>query len=58
MIKGTNSEKVKEILYKMPESKRHKVKEVTLDMAANMEVMQSTLFLKQLLLLTDFMFRS
>lgn len=37
MIKGTRSEKVKEILYKIPEHKRHKVKEITLDMAGNME---------------------
>lgn len=37
MIKGTNSQKVKEILYQIPETKRHKVKEVTLDMAASME---------------------
>lgn len=37
MIKGTSSEKVKEILYKIPEHKRHKVKEVTLDMAGSME---------------------
>lgn len=37
MIKGTSSQKVKEILYKIPEHKRHKVKEVTLDMAGSME---------------------
>jgi transposase len=37
MIKGTNSNTIRSILEKIPLSKRNKVKEVTLDMAANME---------------------
>jgi len=37
MIKGTNSESVREVLNKIPDFKRHKVIEVTLDMAASME---------------------
>jgi transposase len=37
MIKGTNSQVIREILVRIPEQKRHKVKEVTLDMAASME---------------------
>ena len=37
MIKGTESEKVIEILLKMAESVRKKVKEVTLDLAPTME---------------------
>ena len=37
MVKGTNSDKVKEILRQIPEGKRNLVKEVTLDMAASME---------------------
>lgn len=37
MIKGTHSEKVREILGKIPLRKRNKVREVTLDMAASME---------------------
>lgn len=36
MIHGTSSEKVIEILKKIPEGKRRKVKEVTLDMAGSM----------------------
>lgn len=37
MIKGTESQKVRAVLEKIPLSKRKKVKEVTLDMAACME---------------------
>lgn len=37
MIKGTDSEGVSAILKKLPEDKRKKVVEVTLDMAASME---------------------
>lgn len=36
MVKGTKAEEVIEILKKIPQRLRHKVKEVTLDMAANM----------------------
>lgn len=36
MVKGTKAETVMEILKKIPQRIRHKVKEVTLDMAANM----------------------
>ena len=37
MIKGTESQKVRAVLEKIPLSKRKKVKEITLDMAACME---------------------
>lgn len=37
MVKGTDSERVIDVLRKVPEAKRNKVKEVTLDMAASME---------------------
>jgi transposase len=37
MIKGTNSQTVREVLNRIPDYKRHKVKEVTMDMAASME---------------------
>lgn len=37
MIKGTNSDRVREILEKIPLRKRNKVQEITLDMAASME---------------------
>ena len=37
MIKGTKVEVVKAILLKLPGRVRHKVKEITLDMAPNME---------------------
>jgi transposase len=37
MIKGTNSKTVREVLEKIPLRIRNKVKEITLDMAANME---------------------
>ena len=37
MVKGTNSDKVRWVLGKIPLRKRNKVQEVTLDMAATME---------------------
>lgn len=37
MVKGTDSERVIDVLRKIPEAKRNKVREVTLDMAASME---------------------
>lgn len=37
MVKGTESEKVIEVLRQIPESLRKKVKEVTLDLAPTME---------------------
>lgn len=37
MVKGTNSDKVKEVLKKIPLRFRNKVKEITLDMAPSME---------------------
>ena len=37
LVKGTNSDNVIEILYKIPENIRKKVKEVTLDLAPTME---------------------
>lgn len=36
MIKGTQTEQIVEVLDKMPEELRRRVKEVSLDMAANM----------------------
>lgn len=36
MIKGTQTEQITEVLYKIPEGLRRRVEEVTLDMAANM----------------------
>ena len=46
MVKGINSEKVKAILWKIPESKRNIVREVTLDMAATMEKIVKSSFPK------------
>lgn len=46
MIKGTGYETVKEVLMKIPESKRLSVKEITLDMAANMEKIAKVCFPK------------
>ena len=46
MVKGVNSDKVKEILRKIPENKRNTVKEVTLDMAATMEKIVKSSFPK------------
>lgn len=46
MIKGTESEKVESVLLKIPHSKRRKVQEVTLDMAASMKKIVSTCFTK------------
>jgi len=37
IVKGTNSEKVSQVLRKTPSSQRNKVKEITLDMAPTME---------------------
>jgi hypothetical protein len=42
MVKGINSEKVRQILWKIPESKGNIVAEVTLDMAATMEIIKSS----------------
>lgn len=36
MIKGTQTEQITEVLYKIPERLRNRVEEVTMDMAANM----------------------
>lgn len=46
MIKGTESEKVNQILQKIPKSTRNKVKEVTLDMAGSMQKIVKTSFPK------------
>lgn len=46
IIKGTDSEKVKGVLARIPEHKRHKVEEVTLDMAASMEKIVRSSFAK------------
>lgn len=37
IIKGTESNQIREVLNKIPEEKRNQVKEITLDMARNME---------------------
>ena len=37
IVKGTNSEKVSQVLRKIPSAQRNKVKEITLDMAPTME---------------------
>lgn len=52
MIKGTDSAKVNLLVKQIPEGKRHKVKEVTLDMAASMEKIVRSRF-PQALLVTD-----
>lgn len=46
MIKGVDSEHVSEILQQIPENKRNKVKEVTLDMAASMQKIVRSCFSK------------
>lgn len=46
MIKGTSSDHIIEILKKMPISKRRKVKEITLDMAASMNKIVNDCFPK------------
>ena len=46
MVKGTAYETVKEVLMKIPDHKRRKVKEITLDMAANMEKIVKVCFPK------------
>lgn len=46
MIRGTGYETVKEVLMKIPDSKRLSVKEITLDMAANMEKIAKVCFPK------------
>lgn len=46
MVKGTESEKVIRVLAKIPETKRKKVREVTLDLAATMERIASRSFPK------------
>lgn len=44
IIAGTRAEKVIEILHKIPEKHRAKVKEITLDMAGNMELIAKRCF--------------
>lgn len=44
IVKGTSAETVIKYLGKMPASKRRKVKEITLDMAANMELIARRCF--------------
>lgn len=46
MVKGTDSEYVTSILNKIPQSKRNKVKEITLDMAATMQKIAKSCFPK------------
>ena len=46
MVKGTAYERVKEVLMKISDHKRRKVREVTLDMAANMEKIVKVCFPK------------
>ena len=52
MIKGTKAEVVQSILLKLPRRVRYKVKEITLDMAANMEKIARLCF-PSALLVTD-----
>lgn len=54
MIKGTNSEYVKSILEKIPQSKRNRVKEITLDMAPTMERISRLSFPKAILITDRF----
>lgn len=54
MVKGTNSEKVREVLCKISDKKRGKVKEVTLDMAATMEKIVKRSFPKAILVTDRF----
>ncbi|MBK9933900.1 MAG: hypothetical protein IPP05_07070 [Cytophagaceae bacterium] len=54
MVKGTVSDTVIEVLYKIPESKRKKVKEVTLDLAPTMERSLREVFQKLNWYLIDF----
>ena len=54
MIKGTDSERVIDILRRLPEDKLKKVKEVTLDMAASMERMVRRSFPKAVLVTDRF----
>ena len=46
VVAGTKAEKVIEVLRKIPESQRKKVKEITLDMAGNMELIAKRCFPK------------
>jgi len=46
MVKGTKAETVMEVLMQIPQRIRHKVKEVTLDMAANMNRIVTRCFVK------------
>ena len=52
MIKGTRSEDVIRVLEKLPLSRRNMVKEVTLDMAANMNLIAKRCF-KKAMIVTD-----
>lgn len=54
MVKGTNSDKVRQVLAKISDSKRNKVKEVTLDMAATMEKIVRRSFPKAILVTDRF----
>lgn len=45
IVRGTKAEDVIEVLLRIKKGLRHKVKEVTLDMAANMSVIVSCCFL-------------
>lgn len=54
MIKGTNSEKIRAILDRIPSWKRNKVKEITLDMAATMEKIAKYSFPKAILVTDRF----
>lgn len=54
MIKGTNSETIIPILKQIPETKRKKVKEVTLDMASSMNLIISICFPKSVKVIDRF----
>lgn len=54
MIKGVGYEAVKDVLLKIPEHKRKKVKEITMDMAAAMEKIAKACFPKAMLVTDRF----
>jgi len=55
MIKGTESEYLISILKKLPEGKRRKVKEITLDMAPSMNLVVKRCFPKAIRLISSFL---
>jgi transposase len=54
MIKGTGADSIEEVLERIPEHRRKKVKEVTLDMAASMKRAVKRVFSKAMLVIDRF----